>query len=334
MRSRKAERREAWFGLIGRWVGVNVYPATGDRFTVLYEDISDLKRSEAALRESGERKSFLLELSDALRPLVDPAVILAVAARLLGEQLGANQVHYGEVVAETDKEATILVRDGFGNGLPPMVGTFRQGADGWGERLFATYRAGHTGVCDDVDADPTVTTEEAVVIAGAGFRAYVAVPLLKAGSWVAVLAVHSIAPRAWFAGEVALVEETAERTWSAVARARSEDALRQSEEKYPTSRRGRSSRGSAPTSTPISTPRGYRTPSRARSIASCRKRSPMSPSIAGRRACPSSSNAIMRTSMPSSRTMGWGSTPCWFQSAAAQPTRTHPASGCSGFRSA
>jgi GAF domain-containing protein len=46
--------------------------------------------------------------------------------------------------------------------------------------------------------------------------------------------VHSIAPRAWTSDEVTLVEETADRTWSAVERARAEAALRESEEKYRT----------------------------------------------------------------------------------------------------
>ncbi len=43
-------------------------------------------------------------------------------------------------------------------------------------------------------------------IVGAGFRADIAVPLLKAGAWVATLAVYSIAPRTWTAAEAALVD--------------------------------------------------------------------------------------------------------------------------------
>jgi PAS domain-containing protein len=108
-----------------------------------------------------------------------------------------------------------------------MVGTFRHRAEGWGERLLLTYRAGRTAVCHDVDADPTISAEEAGVISDAGFRAYVAVPLVKQGKYVAVLAVHSIAPRNWTPGDVALVEQTAERTWVAVEKARAEAALRE-----------------------------------------------------------------------------------------------------------
>src|SRR5262249_20787977 len=74
----------------------------------------------------------------------------------------------------------------------------------------------------------TITAEEAVVIGGAGVHAYVTVPLVKEGVWVAVIAVNSIAPRAWTVDEVVLIEKTAERTWAAVERARAESALRES----------------------------------------------------------------------------------------------------------
>jgi PAS domain S-box-containing protein len=59
----------------------------------------------------------------------------------------------------------------------------------------------------------------------------VAVPLVKAGTLVAILVVHSAVPRDWNEHEIALIEETAERTWAAVERARTEEALRESEER-------------------------------------------------------------------------------------------------------
>jgi PAS domain S-box-containing protein len=57
---------------------------------------------------------------------------------------------------------------------------------------------------------------------------------VKDGRLVAALGVNQVRPRAWTAAEVALVEETAERTWAAVGRARAEEALRRSEERYRT----------------------------------------------------------------------------------------------------
>lgn len=196
-----------------------------------------LSRRDAALRadaarEIEERKAFALSLADALRPLADPAAIQAEAARLLGRHLEANRVHYGEVRAEADGTFMTEIRQGYGHGLAPMIGTFRQQDGGWAHRLLSSHRAGRTVVCQDVDADPTIGADEAAVIRQGGYRAYVAVPLVKAGLWVAVLAVHSVHPRHWTEAEVALVEETAERTWAAVEQARAETALRESEARY------------------------------------------------------------------------------------------------------
>ncbi|WP_347278186.1 GAF domain-containing protein [Leptolyngbya sp. FACHB-541] len=161
--------------------------------------------------------AFRVKLSDALRSLTDPVEIQAVAARVLGEHLGANQVHYGETIGEY-----VVISQGYGNGLPPMVGHFR--FIDFGERLIADYRAGRISLSRDAVNDPNITESERQVITGAGFRAYVAVPLTKAEGWVATLAVHSIAPHDWTTDEVELVQETAEYTWAAVERACAEKA--------------------------------------------------------------------------------------------------------------
>jgi PAS domain S-box-containing protein len=175
-----------------------------------------------------ERRAFLVRLAHALRPLADPVEVQATAARYLGEYLNANQVHYGE----TTGSDTVVIHRGYGNGLPPMLGTFDHSREGWSARLLDTYRAGRTAVCDDVNTDPTITPDEAAVVVGAGFHAYVGVPLVKEGRRVAILAVHSIAPRRWTADEVALVGEVAERIWATVERARAGAALQATETSY------------------------------------------------------------------------------------------------------
>lgn len=54
------------------------------------------KRTEAALRASEAHKSYLIKLSDALRPLVDPIEIQLTACQILGEHMGVNRVFYGD----------------------------------------------------------------------------------------------------------------------------------------------------------------------------------------------------------------------------------------------
>jgi PAS domain S-box-containing protein len=61
--------------------------------------------------------------------------------------------------------------------------------------------------------------------------AVLSAPLIEDGRLVAALTVTDGAPRRWAADEVALVEEVAQRTWSAMERARAEAALRASDER-------------------------------------------------------------------------------------------------------
>ena len=59
----------------------------------------------------------------------------------------------------------------------------------------------------------------------AEIAAFVEVPLIKEGQWVAMFGVHSATPRIWTRDQIELVEVTAERMWVADARARAEEAL-------------------------------------------------------------------------------------------------------------
>jgi PAS domain S-box-containing protein len=94
---------------------------------------------------------------------------------------------------------------------------------------MATYRAGRRFVVHDTRSDPLFAPPQRQAPAAVQVLGAVGVPLLKQGALVAILAVHSAAPRHWTEEEVALVEETAERTWAAVERARAQAAQRQSE---------------------------------------------------------------------------------------------------------
>ncbi|MBD2091296.1 PAS domain S-box protein [Microcoleus sp. FACHB-1515] len=223
VRTGQPQQFEEYISALDQWIAAEVFPAEQpNQIAVLFSNISDRKRAEIQLRRAADMDAFRVKLSDALRSLTDPVEIQAIAARLLGEHLNANQVHYGETIGDY-----VVIQQGYGNGLPPMIGSFR--FIDFGERLIADYRAGRTAVSRDVLNDPTITEAERRTIAGAGFQAYIAVPLTKEEGWVATLAVHSIAPRDWTTDEVELVKETAERTWAAVERARAEAALRESE---------------------------------------------------------------------------------------------------------
>jgi PAS domain-containing protein len=88
---------------------------------------------------------------------------------------------------------------------------------------------GATWVVNDVDTSPALPDEQRAAYRGNGIGAAVVVPLIKEARLVATFLANQDAPRDWTPQEIALVEETADRTWAAVERARAEGALRESE---------------------------------------------------------------------------------------------------------
>ena len=184
----------------------------------VFRDITERRRRE-------HLQAFLLTLSDALRPLVDPEDIQVIAADLLGEHLQVNQANYGEV-----RGGYVHISHSYADGLPPMVGSFHP--EDFGKRLIDGHRAGRLQVCANTTSDPLFDEQERKVLAAAHVGAYIAVPLVKEGVWVGVLSVLNIQPRGWTPTEVQAVQEVAERTWAAVERTRAERALSRSEEKF------------------------------------------------------------------------------------------------------
>ncbi|HEX9953039.1 MAG TPA: PAS domain S-box protein [Rubricoccaceae bacterium] len=205
--------RDPHTGEVIRWYGVGV-------------DIHDRKLAEAALQRAADRDAFRARLADALRPLVDPTEVQGESARVLGEHVGASRVHYAEF--EADGEHAVVARD-YAHGVPNRAGRYRM-ADF--ALLHDEARAGRTFIVPDVPADPRLSAPEKAVFAALPVAAIAVVPLVKGGRLVAVMAVHHREPRAWTPEDVALVEETAERTWAALERAFAEASLRESEERY------------------------------------------------------------------------------------------------------
>src|SRR5262245_15212390 len=177
-----------------------------------------------ALLKSEERLKYLVALNDALRPLRDPIEIQDVGTRLLAGYLRVNRVIYAEI----DGDDYIVTRSHI-NGVAPVAG--RGPIATFGKALVDAYRRGETVAVNDIRTDPRFTETEAAGLLSNEIAAFVGVMLHKGGQWLAAFGVHSATPRVWTHDEIAVVEETGERTWAAAERARAEDALRTSEER-------------------------------------------------------------------------------------------------------
>ncbi|GGG33697.1 PAS domain-containing protein [Hymenobacter glacieicola] len=180
-------------------------------------------RSEATMRARERQLTFLLQVSDALRPLPDSQAVQTTAARLLGEHLEVDRAYYIDI----DEAAQQFVVAWYyhRSGAPSHARRYPLG-----DWPMPWLLDGQTWVCHDVDTDPVLPDEDRAAYRGNAIRAAVVVPLLKQGKLVATFVTNQNAPRAWTTQEVALVEEVAERIWGAVERASVQEALRKSEQ--------------------------------------------------------------------------------------------------------
>jgi PAS domain S-box-containing protein len=220
----RAEPLQRWFDAYAFRVG-----EPGQyQVAVLFNDISLRRQAEEALRRSEQQHAFLLQLSDQLRPLADAADIQYQASCALGQFLGASRVGYAE--DQADGEHIVVTRNYTRSGVSGIEGRYHY--NDYGPELLGAFKEGRTVVRSDIAHDPTLTTEEKVAHAALQLGATVNVPLLKNGQLMAVLFIHYTEAHYWASEELTLLKETAERTWAAVMRARTEAALRESEERF------------------------------------------------------------------------------------------------------
>jgi PAS domain S-box-containing protein len=190
-------------------------------------DISERKQAEEVLRRSAGRDAFRVALGDALRPLSSPEQIKATAVRVLGEYLGVSRANYAEVIANAEQ---VLVEQGYTDGVAPIEGTFLLKV--YGRELSTDHAAGRTLVEPNIPNSKRLTDVEKSAYRALNIAAHIDVPLIKEGQFVGLLFVHQSTPRGWRAEDIELVEETAERIWSAVQHVRSEEAFHMSEARY------------------------------------------------------------------------------------------------------
>jgi PAS domain S-box-containing protein len=171
----------------------------------------------ATRRHDERRQAFLLRLNDALRPLADPRRIQAEAARVLREQLGVDRIGYA---ADCGDGEHLIVTYADGTTAPALADKLRY-AD-YGAGLLDALRTGRPVVRPDVQADPALDAAARAAHAALGAAAVADMPLVKDGRLVAILFAHHGRPRAWSDADLALMHETAERTWATVERAQAE----------------------------------------------------------------------------------------------------------------
>ena len=177
----------------------------------------DRHRSHAARRDDERRQAFLLRLNDALRPLADPRRIQEEAARVLRDHLGVDRIGYA---ADCGDGEHLIVTHADGTSASAFGSKLRY-AD-YGPGLLAALRMGRPVVRPDVQSDPGLDAAARAAHAVLGAASVADVPLVKDGRLVAILFAHHGRARAWSDADLAVMQETAERTWAAVERAQAQ----------------------------------------------------------------------------------------------------------------
>ncbi len=207
---------------VERWVaakGRGVFAATGHclRVTGTALDITARKAAEV-------RRNALVDLSQALRDLGDPADIAYAAAGVLGRTLGNSRVGYAAI--DHDAETLHVERDWTAPEVESLAGVLLLRNYG---SFIDNLKRGEFIVINDVRADARTAGLAADALEGKSTRAFVNAPVLEQGRLVAVFFVNHGVTRNWSEGDLVLIKEFAERTRNAVERARGEIALRDSE---------------------------------------------------------------------------------------------------------
>jgi PAS domain S-box-containing protein len=187
----------------------------------MIRDITERKRTDQALRASEEYFRFLNDLSEATRSLADPAQIMAVMARMLGEHLRASRCAYADV--EKDGEQFTILHD-YTEGCASTVGKYQLSL--FGARAAATLHHGQTLIIRSVDAE-LLPGDGADMFNALGIQAIITCPLVKEGGLRAMMAVHQTTPRDWKPGEITLVQDVVERCWATIERRTAEEKIHQ-----------------------------------------------------------------------------------------------------------
>jgi PAS domain S-box-containing protein len=165
---------------------------------------------------------FLVTLNEQHRPLRDPLEIQAVALRLIGEHLRASRVNYAYIDGDE-----FAISRAYAVGVPAFSG--RGPLSRLGNAAVEASRRGETVAVDDVSTDARFTHEERDQLLTRQTAAFVSVPLIKDGQWLALFEIETTSPRRWTAEQLTLIELTATRTWGVGERARAEEALGRTE---------------------------------------------------------------------------------------------------------
>jgi PAS domain S-box-containing protein len=193
------------------------------------QDITEREKAREEFHLAQRRQDFLLKLNDQLRSFEDPYAIMEATSQNLGSLLKVDSAGYGEV---DQARGIVLVEREWSKGAISNEGRHYRLHD-FLPGMLDELNQGQTLAIEDVRTDPRMGDPAIQTFYNTiNARTLLVVPLLKNGRLTAVVYVNSSEPRGWTGDDLALVEDVAERTWTAVEKARAEMSLREAESQF------------------------------------------------------------------------------------------------------
>lgn len=197
--------------------------AQGHDVTETHRAYQELAEKVDQLEQSRSRQAFRLELADTVRHLVSSNDIFKETSQLLGRHLNASRVLFGEY--DIQHKLVTFHSNYIDKGAHELNGTYPSAS--FGAANFACLEDSTTWVVGDVQQDPrTASSDTWPTFDELDIYSAVVVSPSRSGALIACLFVNDNAARQWTDGELALIEDAAERAWNAVERIRAEEALR------------------------------------------------------------------------------------------------------------
>jgi two-component sensor histidine kinase len=182
-----------------------------------------IARKLRIMESEADQQSFLLRLSDALRPLANLDAIEFTACRMLGEHLNVDYASSADLHGDE-----FVLRQSWFNDRPVEIQ--RGSVAAFSRNLAELNRRGETVAVSDVSTDARFTPEERGRILATGVGAFIRFMRVDPGGPVGTFAVYQHTRRAWTEAEIWLVHGVAQRVWTAIERDRAHATIRRSEE--------------------------------------------------------------------------------------------------------
>ena len=178
-----------------------------------------VSRDITARHRTESRRTALLTLGDGLRNMTDPADMSYLATEIIATTLGVSRAGYG--IIDRAKETITIDRDWNSPGTRSIAGVLHF-------RDYGSYiedlKRGTAVAIADVRNDPR-TASGAEGLEAIHARAFVNMPLVDHGDFVALLYLNHKDVREWSDDDLAFMRDVADRTHAAIERRNAETSL-------------------------------------------------------------------------------------------------------------